>query len=150
MGAEDWFAAAEFFAGALRRAARTPSKGLTAITAAAGIRGPVIMPAASGSRVERLGRVHRETLLGAVHRLMSMRLGEIEDVIRTAGISRQGLFGDARRVPPALAALEPALPDRGRPDGRRAPRARRAGPRPRDQVRTMMRRLKRRLECGGG
>ena len=143
------FAVADFFAAVLRRAARSPSKALAGITAAAGILGRVRLPAASGARIERLDRAHRETLLGAVHRLMSMRRSDLEDSIEEAGASRQTLFGDARRVPRPLAALEPALPDQGRPGGRRAPRPRRAGPRPRHEVRTMMNRLKGRLEHVG-
>ena len=147
--ATEWFAAADFLAAVLRRAARSPSKALSGITAAAGIQGPIRLPAASGARIERLGRAHRETLLGAVHRLVSMRRSDLEDAIEETGASRQTLFGDARRVPRPLAALEPALPDRGRRGGRRAPRPRRAGPRPRHEIRTMMNRLEGRLEGVG-
>ena len=146
LGAEEWFATADFFAGVIRRAARTPSSALTRLLAAAGIQGSLRLPAASGARIERLGRRDRETLLGAVHGLMSMRRSHLDDVIEAAGTSRQTLFGETRKAPRTLATLEAALPDRRRPGGRQAPRARGSGPRARHEVETMMRRLENRLE----
>ena len=146
VGAGEWFVTADFFAGVIRRAARTPSSALTRLLAAVGIEGPLRVPAASGARIERLGRRDRETLLGAVHGFMSMRRSHLEDVIEAAGTSRQTLFGETRKAPRTLATLEAALPDRRRPGGRRAPRARGSGPRPRHEVETMMRRLENRLE----
>ena len=77
-----------------------------------------------------------------------MRLGrdELHDALDAAGTTRQGLFGETRQVPTTLAALGPALPDHPKLHGRRLPRKRRGGPRPRHEVLKMMQRLENRLE----
>lgn len=141
----EWFAVADFFVGVIRQAVRSPTRALASTLGKAGIEWPIRLGSNSGARIERLRRSERETLLGAVHRVMALDAQELRDVIETAGASRQGFFGQRPQVPRTLTVAVPALPDRGKPRGRRTSKQRRTGPRPRHEVQQMMRRLENRM-----
>ena len=143
-----WFVIADFLGSLIRRTARSPTKGLTRVLAAADIDWPIPLQGASGRRIEWLGVEDRQTLLGAVQRMMRLERNALRHVLMTAGISRQGLLGDRRRLPAALRSAMPALPDQPAPHQRR-PRRRPGGPRPRHEVREMMKRLERKLARSG-
>ena len=140
-----WFAIAEFLCSLIRQVARSPTKGLTRALAAADIDWPIPLHGAPGARIERLGVEDRQTLLGAVQRMMRLERNALRHVLKTAGISRQGLLGERRELPEALTDAMPALPDRPAAHRRRS-RQRPRGPRPRHQVQQMMKRLERKLE----
>ena len=143
-----WFATAEFLGSLIRRTARSPTKALTRVLAAADIDWPIPLQGASGTRIERLEVEDRQTLLGAVQRMMRLERNALRHVLETAGITRQGLLGDRRKLPAALRSAMPALPDRPAPHQRR-PRRRPGGPRPRHEVREMMKRIERKLARSG-
>ena len=144
----EWFAIADFFVGVIRQAVRSPTRALASALGRAGVEWPIRLGSNSGARVERLHRSDRETLLGAVERIMALDAQELRDTIETSGASRQEFFGQRPRVPRTLAATVPTLPDRGKPHGRRTRTQRRTGPRPRHEVQQMMRRLENRMEQG--
>ncbi|MCY4121944.1 MAG: TniQ family protein [Acidobacteria bacterium] len=140
-----WFATADFVCSLIRRVTRSPTKGLTRVLAAAGIDRPLRLHGVPGARIERLGVEDRHALLGAVQRVMRLKPDALSEALKVAGITRQGLLGDRRRLPEALKHALPAMPDRPATD-RRRPRRRPRGPRPRHEVRAMMKRLARKLD----
>ena len=143
-----WFVIAEFLCSLIRQAARSPTKGLTQLLAAVSVYWPIPLQGAPGARIERLEVEDRQTLLGAVQRMMRLDRNVLHRALKTAGISRQGLLGGRRGLPEALRGAMPALPNRPAPrQHRRQQRPR--GPRPRHEVRQMMRRLERKLERSG-
>ena len=143
--AREWFRTADFFCSLVRRAIRSPAGRLVHVLRAAGIQRSIRLDFAPGSRIERLDVEERQRVLGAVGRLMRLQQDTLREALASAGISRQAWRGEQPVVPETLVAIVSALPDRGRPQ-RRRPRKRPAGPRPRHQVRQMMKRLERRLE----
>ena len=144
--AAEWFATADFLCGLVRRALRSPTTGLMHLLGAAGIEWPPRLQAAPGARIELLSAHDRQALLGAVQRVMRLDRDALHRALESSGISRQGLLGSKDRLPDALGAAVPPLPDRARTGRRRPARARADGPRPHHEVREMMKRLQRKLK----
>ena len=80
--------------------------------ATAGIDRPLRFHGVPGGRIERLGVEDRHALLGGVQRVMRLEPGALGEALKAAGITRQGLLGDRRRLPEALENALPAMPDR--------------------------------------
>ena len=93
-----WFAIAEFLCSLIRQAARSPTKGLTQLLAAANVDWPIPLQSAPGARIERLEVEDRQTLLGAVQRMMRLDRNALRRVLKTAGISRPGTAGRQTRA----------------------------------------------------
>ena len=140
-----WFESADFFASLVRRAARQPTQALGAFLKALDVEPPGFVAPVPGARIERLRRRDRQPILEGVWRLVSANRRRFEDAVSESGISRQGLCEKGQRVPGVVATFLPKLPENGH--SRHTPRpARRRGPRSRNEVLRMMRRLKRTLE----
>ena len=147
--AAGWFATADFLSGLVRRASRSPTIGLTRLLLAAGILPALRLETAPGRRIERLGVGDRANVLAAVWNLMKLDRQALHSAATAAHISRQGWLGDRQTMPDVLRRAMPALPVR--PVSRRRPaRSRPAGPRPRHEVRQMVRRLERILDRTAG
>ena len=145
VGTAVWFRMADFLCGLVRRASRSPADGLAQVLSAAGIECPIRLGASPGRRIEHLDVEERQSVLGAVGRIMKLHRNVVQETLMTAGISRQAWRGDRETVPEPFVDLMTALPDHSRPD-RRRPRKRPAGPRPRHEVRQMMKGIERKLE----
>ena len=143
--AAEWFRTADFFCRLVRRAIRSPADRLVRVLQSAGIEWPIRLETAPGSRIEHLDVEERQKVLGAVGRIMRLQEDTLRQSLASNGISRQAWRGNQPAVPETLVPIVSALPDHGRPY-RRRPRRRPAGPRPRHEVRQMMKHLERRLE----
>lgn len=147
--AAEWFAVADFLCSLVRQTVRSPTKGLSQVLAAAGIEGPLRLQAAPGARIELLGVEDRQALLEAVWCMMRLHPNALREALTASGVSRKGLLGGRRNLPEALGPAVPTLPELTRPGRRQPPRNRPRGPRPRHEVRAMMKRLERQLERTG-
>ena len=145
----EWFAVADFLCSLVRQTVRSPTKGLMQVLAAAGIEGSLRLQTGPGARIELLAVQDRQTLLGPVWRMMRLHRNALREALSVAEVSRQGLLGGRRNLPEALSAAVPTLPEPTRRSRRRPPRKRPSGPRPRHEVRAMMKRLERQLERTG-
>ena len=117
--------------------------------AAAGIEEALRLRAAPGARIELLGVEDRQALLEAVWCMMRLHRNALREALTASGVSRQGLLGGRRNLPEALGPGVPTLPELTRPGRRQPPRKRPSGPRPRHEVRAMMKRLERKVERTG-
>ena len=147
--AAQWFAVADFLCSLVRQTVRSPTKGLSRVLAAAGIEGPLRCQAAPGARIELLGVKDRQALLQAVWCLMRLHRDALREVLAASGVSREGLLGGRRKLPEALVPAVPTLPELARSGRRRRRLNRPRVPRPRHEVRAMMKRLERQLERTG-
>ena len=145
VGTRIWFETADFFASLLRRAARQPTQSLTAFLKLLEVEPPSFVAPVPGARIERLGCRDRKPILKGVWRIVSTEHGRFQDAVSESGISRQGLCEKGQRIPQVVAGLIQKLPENGRATYTQRP-GRRRGPRSRNEVLRMMRRLERTLE----
>ena len=148
VGTRDWFESTDFFASLVRRAARQPTRSLTTFLKILKVEPPSDVAPVPGARIDRLGCRDRQPVLEGVWRVVSAERGRFQDAVLESGVSRQGLFEKGQRIPQVVARFVPKLPENGR--AKYSPRAgRQHGPRSRNEVLRMMRRLERALESEG-
>ena len=140
----EWFASVLFLARLVRRAARTPTRGLERLLEEAGCTEVQPWPQRAGASIERLGVEQRTAVLDSVGRLMGLGAEGLRQAVREAGLSRQGWCEHGDSVPEPLAKTVPALPDSAVAGTKAQRRRRTIGPRPRHEVLQMMARLKHR------
>ena len=148
VGTREWFLAAGFFATLVRRAARQSTQTLSDFLAELEVEPPSAVRPVPGAGLERLGCRDRQQILEGVFRIMSADAERLENAVARSGISRQGLCEKRQKIPSPIERLLSKLPENGR--GKYTNRlGRRQGPRSRNEVVRMMRRLERTLESEG-
>ena len=138
-----WLASAAFLARLVRRATRAPTRGLDRLLDAAGCAPLRSTGQSAGTSIERLGVEERTAVLDSVARLMRLGAAGLKRAVEEAGLTAQGWCERGDTVPEPLARAVRTLPDSrvaGEKSGRRS---RSKGPRPRHEVRQMMKRLER-------
>ena len=141
--AETWLASAVFLARLVRRTARAPTRGLEHLLETAGYTALSSTGQGAGTSIERLGVEERTAVLDGVARLMRLGAAGLRQAVEEAGLTRQGWCERGDTVPEPLARAVPELPESAVAGSKSTRRTRSSGPRPRHEVRQMMKRLER-------
>lgn len=86
----EWFATTGFLGRLVRRAARTPTRGLERLLEAAGTTGALPLDRRAGASIERLGVDERAAILQSVAGLMALGSEGLRQGVEHAGLTRQG------------------------------------------------------------
>ena len=138
-----WLESTSFLARLVRRAARSPTRGLERLLDAAGcsdMRPAIQRP---GTSIERLGVDERAMILKAAQHLIGLGADGLRRAVEAAGLTRQAWCERRCTVPEPLARIATALPESVSAGPKRRADQQRSGPRPRHEVRQMMARLER-------
>lgn len=143
--APNWFELAGFFVSMLRRMNRSRTESLGDFLSRLGAPLPDGLPVLSGAGVSQLHTHERQKLLGCLWHVMDADRESFESALRTSGMTRQGFCATGETLPESLAEVVASLPDKPKTRTRK-PTSVLTGPRPIQDVRRMMARLRRQME----
>ena len=141
--ARGWLESTGFLARLVRRAGRAPTQALEHLLDAAGCSAAQPRAQGGGTSIERLGIEERTSVLDATGRLMALGAEGLREAVQEAGLTQQGWCEQGETVPEPLARAVPPLPESAVAGAKCPRRSRPRGPRPRHEVRQMMKRLER-------
>lgn len=145
--AAEWFVAARFFVGAIRRTARRRASKLAGAIRSLGVNLPEQVVPVTGLPLEMSSALDRHVLLHAAFHLMQAGPLAWAAALGENGVAAATLHGDAKCLPEPVRAIAASLP-RGRGTAKRQARRARAAPRSEAAVCGAWARLQRRAKAG--